>query len=164
MHTVWYNCLSLSIWATHCRHYYSITTIILWVGSYFMMTSSNGNIFRVTGPLCAGKSPVTGKFPSQRPVMGSFDVFFGLRLNKRLSQHSRHRWFEMPSCSLWRHDNAGFSCTWSPMSRTTISDCIFRQEISMCSSTTHYMWNIIVKFKDEITKLLAFVTQWIHIW
>ena len=25
-----------------------------------MMTSSNGNIFRVTGPLCEGNSPVTG--------------------------------------------------------------------------------------------------------
>ena len=28
----------------------------------FMMTLSNGNIFRVTG-LCAGNSPVTGEFP-----------------------------------------------------------------------------------------------------
>ena len=32
-----------------------------------MMTSSNGNIFRVTGPWC-GNSPVTCEFPSQRPV------------------------------------------------------------------------------------------------
>ena len=39
-----------------------------------MMTSSNGNIFRVTGPLC-GNSPVTGEFPSQRPVTRSFDTF-----------------------------------------------------------------------------------------
>ena len=37
--------------------------------------------------LCAGNSPVTGEFPSQRPVMRSFDVFFDLRLNKRLSNH-----------------------------------------------------------------------------
>ena len=40
------------------------------------MTSSNGNIFRVTGPLCAGNSPVTGEFPVQRPVTRSFDIFF----------------------------------------------------------------------------------------
>ena len=26
-------------------------------------------------------------------------------LNKRLSKQSRHRWFEMPSCSLWCHCN-----------------------------------------------------------
>ena len=44
-----------------------------------MMTSSNGNIFRVT-VLCAGNSPVTGEFPAQRPVTRSFDVFFDLRL------------------------------------------------------------------------------------
>ena len=38
--------------------------------------------------LCAGKSPVTGEFPSQKPVTRSFDVFFDLRLNKRLSKQS----------------------------------------------------------------------------
>ena len=36
--------------------------------------------------LCAGNSPVTGEFPSQRPVTRSFDVFFDLCLNKRLSK------------------------------------------------------------------------------
>ena len=36
--------------------------------------------------ISAGTSPVTGEFPSQRPVTRSFDVFFGLRLNKRLSK------------------------------------------------------------------------------
>ena len=49
------------------------------------MTSSNENIFRVTGHLC-GNSPVTGEFPAQRPVTRSFDVFFDLRLNKRWSK------------------------------------------------------------------------------
>ena len=34
----------------------------------------------------AGNSPVSGEFPAQRPVMRSFDVFFDLRLNKRLSK------------------------------------------------------------------------------
>ena len=55
--------------------------------------------------LCAGNSPVTGEFPSQSPVTWSFDVFFDLGLNKRLSKHSRRRWFETPSRSLWRHCN-----------------------------------------------------------
>ena len=32
--------------------------------------------------LCAGNSPVTDEFPSQRPVTRTFDVFFGLCLNK----------------------------------------------------------------------------------
>ena len=38
--------------------------------------------------ICAGNSPVTGEFPAQRPVTQSFDVFFDLRLNERLSKHS----------------------------------------------------------------------------
>ena len=31
---------------------------------------------------CAGNSPVTGEFPTQRPVTQSFDIFFDLHLNK----------------------------------------------------------------------------------
>ena len=57
--------------------------------------------------LCAGNSPVTGEFPAQRPVTRSFDVFFDLRLNIRLSKRSWGRWFDTPSCQLWRHCNVG---------------------------------------------------------
>ena len=75
----------------------------------FMMMSSNGNMFRVTGFWGIHRwlrdSPVTGEFPSHRPVTRSFGVFFDLRLNKRLSKQSRRRWFETPSHSLWRHCN-----------------------------------------------------------
>ena len=98
-----------------------------------MMTSSNGNIFCVTGHLCGEfiyrwqftcfmmtswnrkfsmllaicveNSSVTGEFTAQRPVTRSFDVFFDLRLNKRLSKQPWGWWFETPSCSLWRHCN-----------------------------------------------------------
>ena len=57
-----------------------------------MMTSPKGNIFRVTGPLC-GEFTGPGEFPTQRPVTRSFDVFFDLRLNKRLSKQSWGWWF-----------------------------------------------------------------------
>ena len=70
-----------------------------------MMTSSNGNIFRVTGPLC-GEFTGPGEFPTQRPVTQSFDVFFDLRLNKRLSKQPWGWWFDTPSWSLWRHCDA----------------------------------------------------------
>ena len=69
-----------------------------------MMTRSNGDIFRVTGPFW-GKPPVMLGLPSQRPVTRGFDVFFYLRLSKPLSKQSRHRWFEVPSRWLWRHCN-----------------------------------------------------------
>ena len=61
--------------------------------------------FSVLLALCAGNSPVTGEFPSQRPVTPSFDTFFDLRLNKRLNKQSRRSRFETPSRSLWRHRN-----------------------------------------------------------
>ena len=55
--------------------------------------------------LCAGNSPVTGEFPSQRIVTQSIDVFSDLPLNKRLSKLSWGLWFETPPCPLWRHCN-----------------------------------------------------------
>ena len=53
--------------------------------------------------LCAGNSPATGEFPTQRPVTRSFDVFSDLRLNKRSSKQSRGWWFVTRSHPLWRH-------------------------------------------------------------
>ena len=57
------------------------------------MTSSNGINF---------------KFPAQRSVTWSFDVFFDLRPNKQLSKQSWGWWFETPSRPLWRHRNGGW--------------------------------------------------------
>ena len=59
--------------------------------------------------LCTGNSPVTGEFPSQRPITRSFDAFFALHVNKRLSTQSRCLWFETPSHSFWRHCGDAFS-------------------------------------------------------
>ena len=70
----------------------------------YMMMSSNG-IFSALLALCAGNSPVTREFPTQKPVTQSFDVFFDVCLNKRLSKQSRGWWLEMPSLSLWGHCN-----------------------------------------------------------
>ena len=49
--------------------------------------------------LCAGNSPDPVNSPRKRPVTRSFDVFFDLRLNKRLSEHSKRQWFERSSRS-----------------------------------------------------------------
>ena len=74
-------------------------------GIGLMLTSSNGTIFRVTGPLC-GEFTGPGEFPAQRLVTRNFGVFFDLRLNKRLSKQPWDWWFETPSWPLWRHCNA----------------------------------------------------------
>ena len=69
------------------------------------MTSSNGNIFRVTGPFCR-------EFTSHRwiPLTNASDAelwcLFYIRLNKRLSKQSRRRWFETPSRLLGSHCNS----------------------------------------------------------
>ena len=61
-----------------------------------MMTSSNGNVFRVIDPLWWESTGHRCGFPSQRPVARSFDILFDLHLNKRLSKQDaidlrRHR-------------------------------------------------------------------------
>ena len=65
---------------------------------HFMMASSNGNIAALLA-LCHRL------IPQQGTMTRSFDVFFYLRLNKRLSKQSRRQWFDMQSRSLWRHCN-----------------------------------------------------------
>ena len=79
--------------------------------------------------LCVGNSPVTGEFPSQRPVTRSFDIFFDLGLNKRLSkqQQSKRRWFETPWRSLWRHRNE---------MRLSSTDCLVHIQCNIKAS--HY--------------------------
>ena len=67
--------------------------------------------------LCAGNSPFTGEFPSQRPVTRSFDVFFDLHLNKRWSKQSRRRWFEPPSRLFWRQCNVTSLTSLPPSAR-----------------------------------------------
>ena len=101
-----------------------------------MMTSSNGHVFRVTGLLW---QEFTGYqwIPSQRPVTRSFDVVFDLRLNKRLSKQSRSRWFEMPSCSLWRHCNGHND--WMPGGTNMLqSQHGFMQLLVAYSALSHY--------------------------
>ena len=59
--------------------------------------------------ICAGNSPVTGEFLAQRPLTRGFDVYFDLRLNRRLSKLSRGWWLEMPSRP-WRRQRNVWYC------------------------------------------------------
>ena len=63
-----------------------------------------------------GNSPVTDKFPSQRPVTRSFGAFFDLHLYKRFSKQCRRGWFETSSRSLLRH--------WMNMSSALSADAV----------------------------------------
>ena len=90
----------------HCLNQKSYTNgftqdTVCIIANGIMMTSSNGNLFRVTGHLC-GEFTGPGEFPAQRPVTRSSDVFFDLRLNKLLSKQSWGWWFEtLGLLSVW---------------------------------------------------------------
>ena len=98
-----------------------------------MMTSSNGNIFRITGHLCG---EFTG--PCTKASDAELWCFFYLRLIKRLSKHSRGWWFETPSRSLWRHRN--YILVWWKLSISSTMDVvIFRmgpRKVKCLSITT----------------------------
>ena len=128
------------------------------------MTLSNGNIFHVTG-LLYGEFTGPGEFPTQRPVTRSFDVFFDLRLNKRLSKQPWGWWFETLSRPLWRHRNvcvqnrrSFHSCftryvTWSDM-RKTPSHGKTHHTQSLCATST---------LSYDYEKIILLVCNMVHI-
>ena len=89
----------------------AVNQVCLLLSLHNMMTSSNRK-FSALLAICAGNSPVPGEFPAQRPVTRSFDVFFDLRLNKRLSKQSWGWWFKRLWCPLWRHCNETTVIRW----------------------------------------------------
>ena len=126
---MWLICIVCS----QCDTKYNLSYLILsyltmW---HFKLTSSNGNIFSVTGP-CEENPSLTGGFPSQRPVTRSFDVSFDLRLNMRLYKQSKRRWFETPSRPLWHHCNVWY----------TSNGFIVFQETKTCISLNWHMVSV----------------------
>ena len=121
------------------------------------MTSSNGSIFRVTGPFC-GEFTGPGEFPAQRPVTRSFNVFFDLCLNKRLRKQPWGWWFETPSWSLWRHRNVQgqfwpkgivITCIW-----VFIGLCVSRSQVCLRDN----LWPVqvrITKFGPKVQSTLV---------
>ena len=69
----------------------------LWVKRSMTWWRHQMETFSALLAFCAGNSPVTGEFPSQRPVTRSFDVFFDLRPNKGLIKQWWGWWFQTPS-------------------------------------------------------------------
>ena len=130
----------------------------LMLGSFFILTSIRSILphhdlavrhpwwrhqmeaFSALLAICAGNSPVNGESTAQRPVTRSFDVFFDLRLNKRLSKQSWGWWFETLSRPLWRHCNALV-----PMY------CTFKKKCHLIHYTVHSQYDIL--------KLCRFTTQ-----
>ena len=79
--------------------------------------------------ICTWNSPVTGEFPTQRPVTRSFGVFFDLCLNKRFSKQSWGWWFETPSHPLWCHSNGEFG---NPLVALLLAVSGFHGDFAVC--------------------------------
>ena len=130
-----------------------------------MMTSSNGNIFRVTGPLC-------WEFTGHRliPLTKARDaglwsaLIFDLRLNKRLSKQSWGWLFETSPRPLLRHRNVDpVSC--SIYTELTINDTF--QITLKCSIWSEirnqYRMKIyvrIIAYGIPLHSILSHIFQW----
>ena len=116
----WQNCdltwsLRQKLETIRTKHFTRLHVLInhIKIGSRVSWWRHQMETFSALLATCVGNSPVPGEFLAQRPVTRSFDVFFDLRLNKRLSKQWRGWWFETPSPPLWRHRNV-LSSTGSP--------------------------------------------------
>ena len=113
--------------------------------------------------ICAGNSPVPGEFPTQRPVTRSCDVFFDLRLNKRLSKQWWGWWFETLSRPLWRHRNV---CQ-KQIFRTCVSNYI-PQNTVVCNYLfiPKYSYNPVYHFDQSrhvaFNKIILIETTWLR--
>ena len=106
--------------------------------------------------LCVGNSPVTGEFPSQRPVTRSFDVFFDLRLNKALSKQSWGWWFETPPYLLWRHCNVKVMST----------SAVYSNSQNILEHIVSKVYEVVVKHNDlrdtlDTGELTNVCTNWV---
>ena len=105
---------ALSFVSTHCGlvmtyiFQWSVPQLVQVMGLSSTWWLHQMETFSTLLAICAGNSPVSGEFPAQRPVKQSFDVFFDLNPNKRLSKQWSGWWFETPLCPLclYRNDHA----------------------------------------------------------
>ena len=94
-----------------------------------------------------GKTSGPRWIPAQRSVTRSFDVFFDLCLNKRLSKQWWGWWFETLSHPLWRHSNVSFK---------------FR-EMRENANTFVFFWNKVSTTTYEYTTMTTFLLlDWRH--
>ena len=88
---------------------YIQTSFVLWLKLRACSEESQlPNLREIPSDVVHHLKNVTGEFPAQRRVTWSFDVFFDLHPNKRLSKQSYGWWFETLSRPLWRYQQSIF--------------------------------------------------------
>ena len=122
--------------------------------------------FAASLAFCEENPPVTGRFPSQRPVTRSFDDLFVLCLNEKLIKQARRRWFETHLRLLWRHFNfprdwtaiAHYSpaagplhITNSPQTRLLSRDSFWWSKYFKDLCARHLLLTIYHNFREQLT-------------
>ena len=108
-----------------------------------MMTSSNGNFFRVTGPLC-------GEFTGDRwiPRTKASDAeHWCFLLNKRLPKQSWGWWSETPSRPLWRHCN-------EPVEYIALLGSVLDHQQAQYCPESYFLFLVYLPFSDSISPLV----------
>ena len=101
-----------------------------------MMTSSNENIVRVTGPLW-GESTGRRLIPPQKASDAELGCFLWSAPEQKIAQTIQARWFETRSSSLWRHRNRDIRYTVYPLNLHT---ALFWCGYTICSHGMSPLW------------------------
>ena len=120
----------------------------------YMMTSSNGSIFRVTGPLC-GEFTGPRWIPRTKASDAELWCFFDLRQNKRLSKQWWGWWFETTSSPLWRNCNDLMWFEWACETSPLVDD--LSHDMRNLTTIIHNNPGTMYSF---ITFLLCVTKQW----
>ena len=133
-----------------------------------MMTSSNGNISALLA-ICAGNSPVTDEFHTQRPVTRNFDVFLDPLLNQRWVNSgeagdlrpmapiltsllwSEKRWCETESTQ----DNLQFIISYSGYQYSYMVTSRYENDFRITASFVRRMWTFNESFVIRVNTPLS---------
>ena len=98
--------------------------------------------------ICAGNSLVISEFPAQRLVTRSLDVFFDLRLNKRLSEFTGQMASDAENVSIWWRHHVN---QWWASSLTHV-----------CDATGHELTYLVGKVKTPASLAGILALGWCH--
>ena len=125
----------------------------------YMIRSSNGNIFRVTGESIHHRCI---------PLTKARDAFFYLRINKRLCKQSRRRLFETLWRPLWRHCNVFYGVFMLVTKSITVPLWVETTSQWPVDSPNKGLvmhgFGVLMIFVVNLTKLLKNTVEWQVIW
>ena len=122
-----------------------------------MMTSSNGSIFRVAGPLC-------GEFTGHRrtPLKKASDAellcfLWSLWKSGWVNNRDAAWWFETPSCSLWRQCNVNVE-----QIMTSCHGIVFHITDPLCDGKLPFGCLFCREWVEQTVELRRTTRKWTH--